>query len=124
MNLVKKKVNLVHQEKPLSDLGLLSYRAYWEEIIVGFILECVSKNEDVSIDEIAQKTAIVHGDVMHVCQTLHMLKYHDKQHVICLSDAIIERHERNQKKKRRRIQPSQLCWKPPVFSRAQLQFGF
>lgn len=122
--LSKKEGKLGSPEKPLSDLGLLSYRAYWEEIIVGFILECVSKNEDVSIDEIAQKTAIVHGDVMHVCQTLQMLKYHDKQHVICLSDAIIERHERNQKKKRRRIQPSQLCWKPPVFSRAQLQFGF
>ncbi|MBW0481936.1 hypothetical protein O181_021651 [Austropuccinia psidii MF-1] len=122
--LSKKEGKLGSPEKPLSDLGLLSYRAYWEETIVGFILECVSRNEDVSIDEIAQKTAIVHADVLHVCQTLQMLKHHNKQYMLCLTDAIIERHERNKKKLRRRIQPNQLCWKPPVFSRAQLQFGF
>lgn len=122
--LSKKEGKLGSPEKPLSDLGLLSYRAYWEEIIVGFILECVNRNEDVSIDEISQKTAIVHADVMHVCQTLQMLRYHNKQHILCLSDPIIERYNKTQKKNRRRIQPSQLCWKPPVFSRAQLQFGF
>ncbi|KAG0142248.1 hypothetical protein CROQUDRAFT_135694 [Cronartium quercuum f. sp. fusiforme G11] len=122
--LSKKELKLGSPEKPLSDLGLLSYRAYWEETIIDLILDNLSKGLDISIDEISQRTAIVHSDVMHVCQTLQILKYHDKQHVICLSDAIIERHERNQKKKRKRIQPSRLNWKPPVFSRAQLQFGF
>ncbi|KAH9447928.1 hypothetical protein Pst134EB_021919 [Puccinia striiformis f. sp. tritici] len=122
--LSKKEGKLGSPEKPLSDLGLLSYRAYWEETIVGFIFECQKKAEGVSIDEIAQKTAIVHSDVMHVCQTLQLLKYRDKQHIICLSDAIIERYEKTNKKNRRRIQPNQLIWKPPVFSRAQLQFGF
>jgi len=122
--LSKKEGKLGSPEKPLSDLGLLSYRAYWEETIVGFILECHKKNEGVSIEEIAQKTAIVHSDVMHVCQTLQLLKYRNKQHILCLSDAIIERFEKTSKKNRRRIQPSQLIWKPPVFSRAQLQFGF
>ncbi|KAA1096559.1 Histone acetyltransferase [Puccinia graminis f. sp. tritici] len=122
--LSKKEGKLGSPEKPLSDLGLLSYRAYWEETIVGFILDCHQKNEGVSIDEIAQKTAIVHSDVMHVCQTLQLLKYRNKQHIICLSDAIIERFEKTNKKNRRRIQPNQLIWKPPVFSRAQLQFGF
>jgi histone acetyltransferase HTATIP len=72
--LSKKEGKLGSPEKPLSDLGLLSYRAYWEETIVGFILECQKKNEGVSIEEIAQKTAIVHSDVMHVCQTLQLLK--------------------------------------------------
>ncbi|OAV87336.1 hypothetical protein PTTG_09377 [Puccinia triticina 1-1 BBBD Race 1] len=122
--LSKKEGKLGSPEKPLSDLGLLSYRAYWEETIVGFILECHKKSEGVSIDEIAQKTAIVHGDVMHVCQTLQLLKYRNKQHIICLSDAIIERFEKTSRKNRKRIQPNQLIWKPPVFSRAQLQFGF
>lgn len=122
--LSKKEGKLGSPEKPLSDLGLLSYRAYWEETIVGFLYDCHQKNEDVSIDEIAQKTAIVHGDVMHVCQALQLLKYRDKHHLICLSDPIIARYENSRKKKRRRIQPSQLIWKPPVFSRAQLQFGF
>ena len=53
-------------EKPLSDLGLLSYRAYWQEIIVDFLLESKGSGKDeVSIDDIAQKTAIIHADIMN-----------------------------------------------------------
>lgn len=64
--LSKKENKQGSPEKPLSDLGLLSYRAYWQEIIVDFILESKASGKDeVSIDEIAQKTSIVHADVMH-----------------------------------------------------------
>jgi histone acetyltransferase HTATIP len=49
-------------EKPLSDLGLLSYRAYWAEVIVGMLLET---KEEISIEEIANKTCITPADVMH-----------------------------------------------------------
>lgn len=51
-------------EKPLSDLGLLSYRAYWAETIVGCLLS-LPADVEISIDEIAQKTALTHADVMH-----------------------------------------------------------
>lgn len=60
--LSKKEGKLGSPEKPLSDLGLLSYRAYWSETIVELLL---STREDISIDELANKTAIVHNDVMH-----------------------------------------------------------
>jgi histone acetyltransferase HTATIP len=49
-------------EKPLSDLGLLSYRAYWAEVIVGTLLDT---KEEISIEEIANKTCITPADVMH-----------------------------------------------------------
>lgn len=49
-------------EKPLSDLGLLSYRAYWAEVIVGMLLDT---KEEISIEEIANKTCITPADVMH-----------------------------------------------------------
>lgn len=60
--LSKKEGKLGSPEKPLSDLGLLSYRAYWAETIVEILL---STRDDISIDELANKTAIVHADVMH-----------------------------------------------------------
>jgi histone acetyltransferase HTATIP len=60
--LSKKEGKLGSPEKPLSDLGLLSYRAYWAETIVELLL---STRDDISIDELANRTAIVHSDVMH-----------------------------------------------------------
>ena len=49
-------------EKPLSDLGLLSYRAYWQEEIVKLLMTC---DDEISLEEIAQRTSITHGDIMH-----------------------------------------------------------
>jgi histone acetyltransferase HTATIP len=60
--LSKKEQKLGSPEKPLSDLGLLSYRAYWAEIIVELL---INTKEDITIDEIANRTAIVHADIMH-----------------------------------------------------------
>ncbi|KAM0750103.1 hypothetical protein T439DRAFT_326071 [Meredithblackwellia eburnea MCA 4105] len=120
--LSKKENKLGSPEKPLSDLGLLSYRAYWAETIVDILL---STREDISIDELANKTAIVHGDVMNTCQVLQMLKFAKGQHHLIVSEAVIEQHERQKKKGRRRIEPKALeKWKPPVFSRNDLRFGF
>lgn len=49
-------------EKPLSDLGLLGYRKFWQEKIVDLLL---ASEDEISLDEIAQKTSISHGDIMH-----------------------------------------------------------
>ncbi|KAI6157493.1 histone acetyltransferase, MYST superfamily [Pisolithus tinctorius] len=117
--LSKKESKLGSPEKPLSDLGLLSYRAYWAEIIVEVLL---NTTEDISIDDIAQKTAITHADIMNTCTTLQLFKHYKGQHIICLSDAVLEKHEKTRSKRRRRIHPEYLIWKPPVFTRDQLRF--
>lgn len=58
--LSKKEGRLGSPEKPLSDLGLLGYRSYWAEKIIELLLNA---EEDLSIDEIAQKTSITHADI-------------------------------------------------------------
>jgi len=119
--LSKRENKLGSPEKPLSDLGLLGYRAYWAETIVELLLHT---DEEISIDEIAHKTSIVHADVLQTCQALNMLKQYQGKHYLVLSDAVIEKHERQMKKKRRRIHSEALNWKPPVFTRDQLRFGW
>ncbi|KAI9498795.1 acyl-CoA N-acyltransferase [Zychaea mexicana] len=106
-------------EKPLSDLGLLSYRAYWTETIVEYLL---STNEDVTIEEISQKTSITSQDILHTLQNIGALKYYRGQHIICLGDKVVEQFERNQKKRRRKIVPGKLDWKPLHFTPSQLRF--
>ncbi|KAI6045975.1 histone acetyltransferase, MYST superfamily [Pisolithus marmoratus] len=117
--LSKKEGKLGSPEKPLSDLGLLSYRAYWAEVIVEVLL---NTTDDISIDDIAQKTSITHADIMNTCTTLQLFKHYKGQHIICLSDAVLEKHEKTRNKRRRRIHPEHLIWKPPVFTRDQLRF--
>jgi histone acetyltransferase HTATIP len=138
--LSKKENKLGSPEKPLSDLGLLSYRAYWAETIVDLLLN--TPEGELSIDEIAQKTSITHADVMNTyvafvmppslysthlcyrCTTLQLFKHYKGQHMICLNNAVLEKHQRAVAKRRRRIHPELLRWKPPVFTREQLRFGW
>lgn len=62
--LSKKEGKLGSPEKPLSDLGLLGYRAYWVETIVNLLVSYGGEYE-LSVDDIAQKTSITHADVMN-----------------------------------------------------------
>lgn len=59
--LSKRELKLGSPEKPLSDLGLLGYKAYWVEIIVELLSDC---HDDISIEEIANRTSITQNDVM------------------------------------------------------------
>ncbi|KAI8060547.1 acyl-CoA N-acyltransferase [Gongronella butleri] len=106
-------------EKPLSDLGLLSYRAYWQDTIVDFLL---SANGDVTIDDIAQHTSITSQDILHTLQNIGALKYYRGQHIICLGDKVIDQWERSKEKRKRAIVAEKLDWKPLHFSASQLRF--
>lgn len=109
-------------EKPLSDLGLLSYRAFWTETIVEYLLQA---QEEVTIEEISQRTSITTQDILHTLQNIGALKYYRGQHIICLGDKVVEQWQRNDEKKRRRkrvIVPEKLDWKPLHFTPSQLRF--
>ncbi|WPH04576.1 histone acetyltransferase, MYST family [Acrodontium crateriforme] len=119
-------------EKPLSDLGLLGYRAYWQEVIVDALLGRENDNGGnsssgngspmLSIEDLGQSLAMTTTDVLHTLQNLNMLRYTNKNHVIVLTDAAVQLRERQIEKEkvkgRRAIDPDRLIWKPPVFSAA------
>jgi histone acetyltransferase HTATIP len=58
------------------------------------------------------------------CTTLQLFKHYKGQHIICLSDAVLERYEKSKAKRRRRIFKEYLNWRPPSFTRDQLRFGW
>lgn len=120
--LSKKEGKIGSPEKPLSDLGLLSYRAYWAETLIQLLVE--SDSDYISIDEISQKTSMATVDILHTAQTLSILRYFKGQHVIYISDEIVEQYEKTKKKNKRSINPELLVWRPPVFTAAQLRFGW
>ncbi|KAJ9069150.1 Histone acetyltransferase [Entomophthora muscae] len=101
-------------EKPLSDLGLLSYRAYWSEAIVDYLLSLkrMDDRSAASVEQIAAATAITPLDIVHTLNTLGALKYYRNEFVLHLSDAIIEGFIRTSKKHRHVIDPSCIQWTP------------
>ncbi|CAN9287223.1 unnamed protein product [Alternaria alternata] len=118
--LSKRENKLGSPEKPLSDLGLLGYRAYWQEILVDILME--PGRTEANIEDLGAATAMTTNDVLHTLQNLNMLRYSKNQHVVVLTDAVIAQRERQKAKEKlkgkRSIDPDRLIWKPPVFSAA------
>ncbi|KAJ3182343.1 Histone acetyltransferase [Geranomyces variabilis] len=108
-------------EKPLSDLGLLSYRSYWADVILEKLYEYQG---EVSIQELSEITSITTDDIMHTLQALDLIKYYGSQYVLCLSKNNIAHHEKNMAKNKTRIDPARLDWIPPKFTPSQLRYGY
>ena len=58
--LSKKEKKVGTPERPLSDLGLLSYRSYWTHVI----LKLLRDHKSVSIQELSDMTAIQTEDII------------------------------------------------------------
>ena len=130
--LSKRESKLGSPEKPLSDLGLLGYRAYWQETIMDILADheiahnATSKDSgkpaDIAIDDISASAAMTTNDVLHTLQNLNMLRYSKGQHVIVLTEQVLANQKAQRDKElkkgvsKRRIDSDKLKWKPPVFS--------
>ncbi|MCJ1239622.1 Histone acetyltransferase [Varicellaria rhodocarpa] len=116
--LSKREGKLGSPEKPLSDLGLLGYRAYWQDTIVDLLME--EGRSEVTVEELGALSAMTTADVLHTLQNLNMLRYNKGQHAVVLSDALVEQKERQREREKvrgkRKIDPERLMWKPPVFT--------
>jgi histone acetyltransferase MYST1 len=107
--LSKKEVKVGSPEKPLSDLGLLSYRSYWTQVL----LEILQKHRgNLSIKDISQMTAIKTEDIISTLQSLNLIKYWKGQHIISVTPKVIEEHLKQNSKNSFRIDPKLIHWAP------------
>ena len=94
-------------EKPLSDLGKLSYRSYWSWVILNILKEA---GGIVPIKELSKMTSFTINDIIETLNLLNMVKCVKEQHVIC-----VEEHLRAMENKKPIIEvdPSFMKWEPP-----------
>lgn len=111
-------------EKPLSDLGLLSYRQYWSENILDLLLEYNERDEKCSIESISAALAMTTQDVEHTLQALKMQVYHKGEHKLVIPDEMVKQRERAKLKQKRYIAPERIQWKPPVFTASSRTWGW
>ncbi|KAI8014219.1 Histone acetyltransferase of the MYST family 1 [Camellia lanceoleosa] len=87
--LSKKEGKVGTPERPLSDLGLLSYRGYWTRVL----LDILKKHKgNISIKELSDMTAIKAEDILSTLQGLELIQYRKGQHVICADPKVLDRH--------------------------------
>jgi histone acetyltransferase MYST1 len=109
--LSKKEGKVGTPEKPLSDLGLLSFRSYWTQVL----LEILRKHRgNLSIKDISQMTAIKTEDIISTLQALNLIKYWKGQHIISVTPKVIEEHLKQTQKQQVRIEPKNIHWTPLV----------
>eukprot|EP00047_Mylnosiga_fluctuans_P004461 m.234664 g.234664 ORF g.234664 m.234664 type:complete len:447 (-) comp12694_c0_seq1:123-1463(-) len=101
-------------EKPLSDLGLLSYRAYWSETIVGVLRK---KREPISVNEIAEITSIKPDDIISTLYHLNIVKYYKGLSCIVLTEELLKSHDRAMGKRKVAIDPTCLQFQPIDWAR-------
>ena len=126
-------------EKPLSDLGLLSYRSYWTHAILAVLLNCFPKSKGgtkadgdsnfdtndhgvaptITINDICEATAIKKEDVISTMQTLHppLINYYKGQYVLTLNKELVEKHKKEMSKRQVQIDPRNLKWSPKDWSK-------
>ena len=101
-------------ERPLSDLGQVSYRSYWCRVVLGVLHR---HKGSISVKDISVKTSIRESDIVSALTSLNLLKYWKGQHIINATPKIIEEHMRsfNKSPDQLEVNPEWMQWTPPVF---------
>ncbi|ORX53643.1 hypothetical protein DM01DRAFT_1407782 [Hesseltinella vesiculosa] len=118
-------------ERPLSDLGLLSYRNYWKTVLFRLFQD---QQDPISIEEISQKTSMTPDDIISTLQLNNMISpnqpmqpelvHHAKDHPpyqLLIDQTVVQAHlKKIQDRKFRTVDAKKLSWTPFALSRDRL----
>lgn len=108
--LSKKEEKVGSPEKPLSDLGLVSYRSYWTRELLRILRDFPEK--EVSIMELTRLTSIKNEDIIATLQHLNMIKYLGGQYVYVVPTQIVDIHLTKLTTKGPQVVSEKLHWAP------------
>lgn len=109
--LTKREGKTGSPEKPLSDLGKLSYRSYWTHILMHLLAEH-DTSQDITLTDMSLKTGIKTEDIISTLQSLDMIKVWKGQHVVYCRQENIENYMK-QNKQFRLCKSELLHWTAP-----------
>lgn len=87
----KREQKLGSPEKPLSDLGKLSYRSYWQYVLLLYLYENPNTKEgQLTLEQLCNRTAIKPEDAISTLQHMSMVRQWKGQLVLFFSRDDIE----------------------------------
>jgi histone acetyltransferase SAS3 len=108
-------------EKPLSDMGLVSYRGYWRLIMC---YELVNQKGSLSVNDLSKRTGMTPDDVISALEGLRALVRDplSKKYALRLDRGFYKEYIANyERKKYPRINSGALVWVPYVMNRGLTQ---
>src|SRR5271170_5910655 len=109
-------------EKPLSDLGLLSYRSYWKTALAAALLDILDRGINISITELGKKTGMTDDDVVSGLEGLDALVKDLETGIYAIKvnpEKLVERVELVSKKGYVKVKEELLKWTPYLLGRKE-----
>ena len=109
-------------EKPLSDLGLLSYRSYWKTALANALLQVLDAGVDISIQELGKRTGMTDDDVVSGLEGLDALVRDPQTGIYAIKvnrKKLQERVDIVDKKGYVKVKEDQLKWTPYLLGRRE-----
>ncbi|KAK5982680.1 Histone acetyltransferase [Trichostrongylus colubriformis] len=106
-------------ERPLSDLGRISYASYWRTALFEYIHEHVPKNtKKIMLTDLAKGTGIAVHDIVEVFDALRWFQKQNGSVGLVLNWTMIDAHWKKVKADKTRIwlNESALKWSPSVYT--------
>jgi histone acetyltransferase MYST1 len=98
-------------EKPLSDLGKISYRSYWTHVLLT-LFSTQTGEENLQIKDISLMTGIKTEDIISTLQSLNMIRFWKGQHVVFVMQDFLNKYKAQKKKDIRLCDARYLSWTP------------
>jgi histone acetyltransferase MYST1 len=100
-------------ERPLSDLGLVSYRSYWCRVVLA---ELRRHKASLSLKDLSSATGFREADVASALTSLNLLKYWKGQHIVSATPKIVDDHLRSfgGPDALFAVNPEWVRWEPPA----------
>eukprot|EP00794_Sanderia_malayensis_P012840 gene12840-14160_t len=101
-------------EKPLSDLGLITYQNYWKSIIIEYLHENLQRSS-ITIQSISETTGMDPHDIAATMQQLDFIELKNGRMTLSLNEKVMTGHmEKIRQQKRVPIDADSLRWTPLV----------
>ena len=96
-------------ERPLSDLGHRTYVSFWTRRVVDVLLKMAETKEEISINQIRDKTGMTEADIMYILENQNIIR---NQNTLCCDKAFLKKILDNSGRPGRVVNYSEIRWKP------------